>query len=337
VPIQGFLRLRRFQAGKQSAFGTAVAATRVYPWRGAPTIDRQWTDPDIDTGFLDRTVPPYVVAPELTQAVSGPADYDSLPAVYSAGIKGGVTGVGGGAAKTWTYQAASDGTDPFEYFTVEYGDEVALDNVQLRDGIIETVTFEMPEDLGPWTVSPTWRFGKATYQVTRANLTAPANPIWMYGADTEIFLNDTSGTIGTTKLTDTLHAATITIENSIDQKRFANGSNTRFELAGYGRTARNVTASLTFAKQTASIQEVARWLGADPFTRYIEIKTTSPTSITGVTKYANSFRFAGRWYTREDGESGGNSRITMELRNFHDAAGLGYPLRTEVVCATATL
>ena len=64
--------------------------------------------------------------------------------------------------------------------------------------------------------------------------------------------------IGTTWWTDALHAASLTISNNLDQKRFANGanaSNTAFRLSGYGRGAREIELVLTVAKTAATMAE----------------------------------------------------------------------------------
>jgi hypothetical protein len=331
-PIAGFVRHRKHQLGQQTVFGTPVAATRIVPWRGTPDIDPNWTDPsdDVDMGTIDPVLPPFRTATDITQTLEGPGDYRSLIAAYLGGIKGGVTGTGGGPAKTWTFQAATEPADALDYFTDEWGDEVTGDQVDLEDGVVEEIRLTMPDNLGPWTVSTRWRFGTFTYPATRTSLSADASPIWMYGADTELFINDTSGAIGTTKISDAFHSAEIVITNEIDLKRFANGSNTRFELAGYGRAGRTVTASFRLAKTTESLAEVTKWLSADPVNRFVELLTTSPTVITGSTKYSHSLRLMGSWFTRAHGEMGGNTVHTLELRGRHDA-GLGYPLRAVVV------
>src|SRR4051812_3177062 len=54
----GLVRLRANQIGKQTVFGTAVAATRRVPWKGIVEYDPSRTDQDVDTGSIDPVLPP---------------------------------------------------------------------------------------------------------------------------------------------------------------------------------------------------------------------------------------------------------------------------------------
>lgn len=341
--IQGFVRFRKHQLGKQTAFGSNAAATRVLPLRGVPKVNPNWTDPDLDTGTLDPVVSPYRTGIEITCTTAGDLDYDTLPALLSAAIKGGVTPTGAGAAKTWTHQAASETADDWEYFTDEWGDDTnASDGFVFRSGIVESLDLSFDDKLGPWKVSADWRFAKLdTYPTARTGgLNVDTSPHYVYGADSELYINDTSGAIGTTKIADALISARISVENEVDVKRFANGSNTRFEVAGYGRAGRKITAEFTFEKTTAVFAEVTNWLASAAVDRFVELRATSPDIIAAsapAAPYAASIRLPLRWRMREDGDSGGNATITLTGEGYYDASGLGYPFRSVVVNARATL
>ena len=58
------------------------------------------------------------------------------------------------------------------------------------------------------------------------SLNVDTNPTVAYTADTEFYVDDTSGNIETTKLSNIVYDATITIDNALDIKRFANGIST---------------------------------------------------------------------------------------------------------------
>ena len=58
MTVAGLVRLRKHQFGRQDVFGTKVAATRAYAFRGVPSTDLQWTDPDVDVGSIVPTVAP---------------------------------------------------------------------------------------------------------------------------------------------------------------------------------------------------------------------------------------------------------------------------------------
>ena len=57
MPVQDSSRLAQHQFGRQSAFGTAVAATRAYPLKGVPENELNWTDPDVDDRFARSDLP----------------------------------------------------------------------------------------------------------------------------------------------------------------------------------------------------------------------------------------------------------------------------------------
>ena len=63
---QGFTRFRKIQVAKQTVIQTAVAATRVLPYRSLVVYNPNRTDPDIDVGSLDPVLAPYMLAPEVT-------------------------------------------------------------------------------------------------------------------------------------------------------------------------------------------------------------------------------------------------------------------------------
>lgn len=331
--LPGNVRLRAFQLGVESTFGTPVPATRRFGWSYAPTVDPHWTFPASDTGTLDEALAPYRMATDVTGTATGPLAYDDAPYLYGALVKGGITP----SSNVWTYTAASKSQDDFEIFTGEWGDDVASDNFRYGDGVLESLQLTYPEDLGPLQVSANWRFGTVTYPNTKQSLDVDGNPIWAYAADTQLFIDDAAGSIGSTQLTNTMHSGTVTITNNLDVKRFANGSNTRFAVAGYGRGRRSFEVSLHFAKSTAGVAEAAKWLNADPVTRFMELRTTSVTNIPATsTKYSHSLKFGGFWFTRTESTYGtANATLTLVCRGYFNSS-LNYPFTAAVANALAS-
>ena len=85
MPIQGFVRLRKHQYGRQAAFGTAVAASKVYPFQGVPDVNLNWTDREVDEGSRFRIAAPYRGAPELTASYTDDAvEYNTMPLLLCA-------------------------------------------------------------------------------------------------------------------------------------------------------------------------------------------------------------------------------------------------------------
>ena len=335
--LPGNIRLRAFQLGKVTTFGTEVAATRRFPWRFAPAVDPHWTTPDVDTGTLDASLPPYRTAVDVTGTATGALAYNDIPYLMAALVKGGVTPSGGAAPYTWTFAPASTSLDPFEIFTGEWGDDTA-DCFRYGSGVLNRLQLDYPQDLGPVQINADWRFASVTYPhaLTAALLPDPA-PIWCYAADTSLYIDSSAGGIGGTQIVNGLHGASINIQNNLDVKRFMNGSNTRFQAAGYGRGARVTETTFTFAKTTASLAEVADWLNTDPVQRFLSLKTVSPTIAGGSTPYSFENRFSGYWFTRSEATYGqSNAAVQLVCRARYDST-LTYPFQSVVVNSLSAL
>lgn len=334
--LPGNVRLRAFQLGKETTWGTPVNATRRFPWSFAPNIDPHWTFPDADTGTLDRALRPYRLRGDYTGTATGPLAFDDAPYLWAAISKGGVTPAGGGA-KTWTFQPASTSQDDFEIFSGEWGDETA-DCYRLEDGTLNQLQLTWPEDLGPVQVSADWRFAAITYPNARQALSVDFTPNWVYAADTSIYIDSTAAGIEGTQLTNTSHGLSLTINNNLDVKSFNNGSNTRFEAAGYGRGARIVTVQFNFAKSAAALTEVANWLNANPVERFLGIKTQSPAVIpTTATQFSQDIRLSGFWTVGAPGTYGTtNTTNQLTCEGWLDQT-LTYPYLSTVVCGLAAL
>ena len=336
--LPGNIRFRAFQTGPESAFGTAVAATRRHPWRFAPTVNPNWTDPDVDTGTLGHALPPYRKAIDVTGQASGNLAFDDIPTLMAA-LHKPITPSASGTAITWTDLPAETTQDYFAPFTAEWGDEVTGDQFQYLDGVLEKLTLTYPEDLGPVQLQADWRFGSAVYPHTMtAGLSVDSAPAWVYAADTKLYLDSVAGSIGSTALTNVMHGATVTITQVLDVKRFMNGSNTRFAAQGYGRGLRTTEVSFKFAKASVALTEAANFLNASPVDRFLSLKTVSPQLITGsAVAYSNDLRFSGYWFTRSEQTHGNaNSAIELVCHSVYDQT-LTYNTWWQTICARPTL
>lgn len=335
--LPGNVRLRAFQIGLQTTFGVPVVADRRMGLTFTPSVDPHWTFPSSDTGTLDRALPPYRLAGDFTGSAAGPLCYDDASYLWAALTKAGVT-PSGATAKDWTFQPASTSQDAFELFTAEWGDDTA-DRYRFSDGVLDKLALTWPEDLGPVTVAADWRFSKVDYSTwgTLAALQVDPAPEWVYAADSALYLDSTAGGIGVTQLTNTMHGGSLTVTNNIDVKRFTNGSNTRFQAAGYGRGARLVTATFNFAKSSQEIAEVVNWLNASPVERFLAVRTVSPTIITGAIPYSHDVRLAGFWTARSEGTyATANTTASLTCEGFLDQT-LTYPFKAEIVNKIAAL
>ncbi len=332
MPIQGFIRFRKHQVGKETTFGSNSPATRRLPYRGAIVVNPNRETPDVDTGSIDPVLASFYGATEVTGAWEGKAAFDDLPNIYSAGVMGGITPTGSATGRVWTYQAASLTPDIFDTFTDEWGDDVTSDSIVAAGGVINDFEFSFAEDLSAFDITGNLYYSKATFGAAfTAGLTVDDTPNWMYGAHTVVYMDSNALAIGITPLTTTVHAATFSVNNNLDRKRYADGSNVGWNLAGYGRGPREVTFTLRLAKTTQSVAE-AQTLDDTPVpTRYFDIKTTSTEIIPGgSTPYSNSIRFPAELISRADTEIDNNSVIDLTYRGKYDPT-LAYALKFVVV------
>jgi len=328
TPITGSIRLRQFQLGKESTFKTAVAATRRLPWTTTPDINPNWTYPTADTGTLDQAIAPYATALDVTVAATGQLFSNDVPTIISAGVMGGLSlTVISGSARSFTAAPATLTQDVFDTYTGEWGDD-STDVWQLKGGVINDFSLEYPGDLGPINLTANWRFAAlGTYPATfTAGQSVDTSPVPLYMADTEFYVNDTAGTIETTKLSDIAYGATFSVNNNLDLKRPANGSNTRFQIANYGRGLRTVTFSLTGAKQSAWVTEAGKWIAAAPAERFFGIKTLATVDAVAGTPHSLDIRMPGHWLTRSEQTIGSNTHFQLTANNIYDTT-LTYPFR----------
>jgi hypothetical protein len=333
--LGGFVRLRKHQFGRQADFGTAVPATRAYPFGGTPSVVLNWTDPDVDVGSLDPVAPPYRTAPDLTASLTDSAlAYDNIPILMSAFFGGGITPTGSGAGKTWVHDPASLTVDEPDVFTYEFGDDVLTDWFQLRDGLLESLEITGPDGLGPLSTTMTWRFGAVASTgstdspvdgtVPTPDLAVSATDALVYLKDGGIWIGDTLAGVFGHQITDALHNFTLRLSHEVDQKRFANGAQT-FDLAAYGPGARTIELEATFAK-TADIvgvdSESDRWMSDQAVNRYVGLRFISTeVAATPSTFYAWDVVIPMRIYTRTEGEVGQNSTVVLTGHAFYDDVG----------------
>ena len=333
MPVQGFTRARKHQFARQQTFGTKVAATRVYPKSGVPSVNLSKTDPDVDTGSIVKMVPPTLGTPDITASLTDPAlAYNNIP-LLMCGMFGGQVSPSSvaGTGRIWDHKPSPvDPLDDPDVVTYEFGDDVLTDWFQLGDGILESLTITMPEGLGALTTSETWRFGSGsstgstdfpvTGTVPTPGLDVDKNPTYVYGKDLAIYIADTVAGLGAGQVLNALHNFTLTITRAVDQKRWADGTQS-FGVEAYGVTGYDVALALTFAKTSDTVgtgSEADAWYSEDAVARVIKLKFLAVPFVGGSTPYEWDITMPAWYYTRDDGESGGNTTVTLTANAFYD-------------------
>jgi hypothetical protein len=331
MAVQGLVRLRKHQFARQAAFGTKLAATKAYPFKGVPDVDLTWTDPEIDAGSRDVVAPPYRGAPVLAAPLTDPMlAYNSLPLLMCAFFGGQVVPSGGGTAKTWLHEPTSLTVDDPDLFTYEFGDDVLTDWYQLGDGLLTALEISGPEGLGPLTTSMTWKFGSVgssgatdmpdSPAVPTAGLDVDTTAAIVYLKDGAIYIADTVAGLAAGQISDALHSFTMRFSQEVDEKRWANGDQS-FDVDAYGPGARAIEVECTFAKTADTVgigSESDDWMSDEAVNRYVQFKFISKKFAEGGTPYSWTPTLPMRYYTRTEGEVGQNTVVVLTGHAFYD-------------------
>ncbi len=343
MPVQGLVRLRKHLFGRQPSFGEKVAATRAYPFKGVPDSELNWTDPDIDTGSLDPIAAPHREAPAISAALTDPQlNYNTIPLLLSA-FFGSQGAPSGGPAYTWHTEPASATLDDLDPYTYGFGDDVLTDWFQLGDGILESVDFTIPVGLGPVTTDMTWKFGSTSSTGSTdspvdgsvpEDLDIELNPAIVYGKDLSIFIADDAAGLDTNQILDALHAGVLHFAGDIDEKRYANGTQS-FDVSAFARATRTITIEFTFAKTADTVgtgSESDHWMADQAVDRYLRLHFLSKSEASTGVFYEWTVDMPFRYYTRAEGDEGGNTTVVLTGHAFYDPEDLGAVLVSDVVC-----
>jgi len=117
-----------------------------------------------------------------------------------------------------------------------------------------------------------------------------------------------------------MHSGTLTINRLLDQKRFANATQT-FDINDYGVTGYEVSLALVLAKTDDTVgtgSEADAWFSDDAVARVIRLASTSTRNAGTATPYSSRITMPAWYYTREDGEQGGNSTVTLTANAYFE-------------------
>ncbi len=230
-----------------------------------------------------------------------------------------------------------DEVDPYTY---EFGDDVVSDWDQLGDGIITEFEIVGPEGLGVLTATETWRFGSYASSgstdlpddppVPTAGLNVATDDVYIYLKDGAIFIASDATDIfdDANKISDALHTFTLHGTQEVDLKRFANGTQT-FDISAYGPGTRAIELEATWAKTDDTVglgSESDAWTSDVAINRYVGLRfiaTATTEGGSGGTPYSMDITFPMRYYTRTEGEVGGNTTVILTGHAFDDEQGSG--------------
>ena len=111
------------------------------------------------------------------------------------------------------------------------------------------------------------------------------------------------------------------------------GSQT-FDLNGFGVTGYNIVVQCQFAKTADTVgtgSEADAWFSDTAVDRFVRFKSTSTIEAESAIPYSMLLDLPLRYYTRSDGEIGGNTTVTLEGHAFVESATLDGAFAATVV------
>jgi hypothetical protein len=143
------------------------------------------------------------------------------------------------------------------------------------------------------------------------------------------------------RIKDALHAFSFKGTKTLDRKEFANGDHS-FDVDAWGTASRTFELEATWAKTSDIIgtgSESDAWMSSTPVDRYAGITAeTDPAKVfadTGV-PYLWDAGLPMRYYTRTEGDMGGNATVVLTGHGFSDLTRAIGPFQSEVVCTLPT-
>lgn len=328
MTVAGIKALNKIQLGRESTAGDAVAATTI--WRGPaimPLDDRKQIMPDENVGISSKIArqytPMYLASLEFQETE---ATFEQLPHILEAGLNtASATQDGAGTGYTYTYNLPSGDAGTLKHYTIEGGDNKTAEEMEYAFVKDFTLSGKYGE---AWFMSANWIARQSAVSSFTGALSIPTVDEVLF-QKTKLYIDDSTGTIGTTQIVNSLLEATIKIETGWKAQHTADG-NLYFSYPEF--TGLKGSIEMTLLHNTTTAAERVKWRSDTP--RQIKLIALGDALTTpGVfaTKTLD-MRFAGI-YTKfsppNDEDEGSNVyKVTFELAYDSTAALLGQILVT---------
>lgn len=308
--MPGSKAFRKLQFGREVTPGTKVAATTV--WRGIGALDdlMEATFVEEDIGVFsggDRSYVPKYEGQLSLESIE--ANYQQFPHILEMGIKTVTpTADGVGSGKIYTYTFPTTAPNTIKTYTIEGGDNQQAEVMEYcfcKEFTLEGAAGEA------WKLAAVLGGRQVAPQAFTGSVAIPAIEDMLF-QKSKLYVDAIGGTWGTTLVSDTLLAGSLSVNTGIIAKWVADG-NLYFNFIQYTRP--EVVLSLTLEHNATAVTEKANW--KSQLSRLIQLKiegsalTTPGTSYTYHTVKVN---LAGKWRRFEPlGDQDGNSIYVAEF------------------------
>lgn len=321
------------QAGIETTRGTSVAATRkAYTLWQPFNFERelQWASQQSGT-FHNRREASY---DRISMGFNGTESltFEDLPWWLQFILKGGVAGVtDGGSPPAYTYTFTPTlAADDLKSMTLEFGTPTLP--YEVNQAMVNSATFRFsPDDARYWEMDVEVMSRKPTQTAMTGSIAERTREL-IKAPGTKIYVD--SSTIGSTQVQARFIGGSLTINNNLDFKFFAEDEDDA-AANKVGRGDVDVDAQFTF--EFDSDTEFANYRSSTPVERFIRIEREG-TQIHGgsvVNKRAR-FDLNGYWSSIEPGYRNNNKILTFGLGSRYNTSS-AYAISAAVVNALASL
>ncbi|RMD64623.1 hypothetical protein D6833_04125 [Candidatus Parcubacteria bacterium] len=318
--MAGIKALRKIQLGRETTAGTAVAATTI--WRGMGVLDdqREVIFPEEDIGYLsgvDRTYIPKYLAGMTFEEVE--ATFEQLPHVFEAGIATATpTQDGTGSGYIYTYTFPTTAANTIKTYTIEGGDNQQAWEMEYS----HVANFALSGVAGEaWKVSAEWVGRQATPTSFTGSVSLPSVEEMLF-SKTKLYVDDDSGTIGTTQISNTLLEANITVTTGLVPQFTADGN---LYFSYLANVAPEVLLEVVFVHNGSAHTERTNWINETA--RQVRLLCEGSALSTPGTSYSYKtaiFDMAGKWERFEPlDERDGSDVVSARFRaRYNSTAAL---------------
>lgn len=252
--------MRRVQLGWESTAGTPVAATTI--WRG-PALKLSNNPKKViipeDVGVSAaslRQVTPQISAGYKFPAVE--ATFEQIGYPFEAGVlkvtSPSADGVGSGKVYTYTPVSGVSAAPVTRVATIEAGDNVR--NERGEYGHCTEISLEGAAN-DTWKLSSSWALRQVSNMSggLTSGLSVPAAESMLFNSS-KFYIDDASGTIGTTQLVNTVIGCKLKIDTGLKAQHTADG-NLYFSAVEF--VGVKITGELTMLLNSTAVAEKAKW------------------------------------------------------------------------------
>lgn len=310
--------LETVQVGKETVKGTAVAATRrlIGDFRYR-RIQDVYEFLDQNSGVFARVPRQGVVTRHASQLEGrGPLDYQQILLPLLSGMKGGVTGVGAGADKLWTFDPSTSVPPALDAYTVEYTERSPNDNAEMEFAYGITDEIEITASTDNMTEMRYRMFGRASADSTMtAALAVPTNLILDAPVRWGVFVDTTFAGIGATQILAQVYGFRWTYKGAVHPGFYLdNRSTLDFATEEYGRPECELELDVVHDPLSTAFVQTQEAFKTAQTLQYIECRQTGATL--GTSTYL--VKLQGAYYHMADSmEERGNDRDGNQIVRMH--------------------